>query len=101
MFKPLHDYLIISPIFPQNAAGLIVKGRESNMPTSGVVLALGPGKRDIDGALISMPDVKIGSKIVFSAGSLEQQIYREDDGTRYAVYFLKAEHIIGVEPEVV
>ena len=96
MFKPLHDYLIIKPDFSSAAHSSIVSIKQAK-PTRGKVVAIGPGKQDE----VKMPaTVKVGSTVAFSEGSLDPQIYRHDDGEKYVVFFLKAEHIIGVEPEV-
>lgn len=100
MLKPLQDYLLIKPVFPpvQSAAGLYVQSTALAMPTRGKVLAIGPGKRDAAGELIPMPDLRVNNVVAFSAGSLEQHSYRDDNGKRSNVYLLKAENIIGVEP---
>lgn len=97
MLKPLNDYLSINPIIPERIQnGIFVNGVVQI--TEGYVLAVGPGKRNEEGDVVAVPaEIKVGSKVLFAAGSLEIKPIRKDDGSKDVGCFLRAEHVIGVE----
>lgn len=95
--KPLNDYLSINPIIPDRVQhGIYVHG--VTQLTEGYVLAIGPGKLNEAGELVRISsEIKVGSKVMFSPGSLEIRPIRREDGTKDVACFLHADHVIGVE----
>ena len=65
--KPLGDRLIVEPVEKEEvtASGIILPETAKEKPQEGVVLAVGPGRRDEDGDRIPM-DVKEGDRVLFA-----------------------------------
>lgn len=64
-FTPLRDYILIKP--SERCRSAILEVIDSELPTQGQVVAVGPGKRDKRGNLRPL-DVKIGDQVRFGAG---------------------------------
>ena len=86
--RPLNDRVIVKRVEEEQktAGGIIIPDTAKEKPQEGIVLAVGPGKRDEAGKIIPM-DVKEGDRVLFSkyAGTEikvegEEHIFmREDD----------------------
>ena len=86
--KPLNDRVIVARVEEEQktAGGIIIPDTAKEKPQEGVVVAVGPGKRDDDGKRVPL-EVKEGDRILFSkyAGTEikvdgEEHIFmREDD----------------------
>lgn len=65
--KPLGDRLVIEPREREEftASGLILPETAKEKPQEGVVLAVGPGRRDDDGDRIEM-DVNTGDVVLYA-----------------------------------
>lgn len=65
--KPLGDRLVVEPKEKNEttASGLILPETAKEKPQDGVVLAVGPGRRDDDGDRIEM-DVKVGDTVLYA-----------------------------------
>ncbi|MGV6838991.1 MAG: co-chaperone GroES [Planktomarina sp.] len=69
-FKPLHDRVLVERTESEEktAGGLIIPDSAKEKPAEGVVVAVGEGARDENGARIAM-DVKAGDRILFGKWS--------------------------------
>jgi chaperonin GroES len=86
--RPLHDRIIVKRLEEErkSAGGIVIPDTAAEKPSTGEVIAVGPGKTDDHGKLIPM-GVKVGEKILFGKYSgqefkMEGQDYlhmREDD----------------------
>ena len=58
-FRPLHDRVVVKRIEAEekSAGGIIIPDTAKEKPQQGEVLAVGPGKRDETGKLVT-PDIK-------------------------------------------
>ncbi len=65
--KPLGDRLVVEPKEQEQttASGLVLPETAKEKPQEGVVLAVGPGRRDEDGDRIDM-DVVVGDVVLFA-----------------------------------
>jgi chaperonin GroES len=65
--KPLSDRVLIEPLREEKKKGGIIlpETLDKERPESGRVVAVGPGKKDEDGKIISM-SVKKGDKVLFT-----------------------------------
>jgi chaperonin GroES len=65
-FRPLHDRVVVEPLEQEEktAGGIIVPDTAQEKPMQGKVVAVGPGARGEDGALLP-PDVKKGNIILY------------------------------------
>lgn len=90
--RPLHDRVIVKRVDAETrtASGIYIPEAASEKPDQGVVLAVGPGKRDEAGKLIPM-DVKVGDRILFGKYSGQNV---KVDGDEYLV--MREEDIMGV-----
>lgn len=90
--RPLHDRIIVKRVekVRQTASGIVIPDSAAEKPEQGEVLAVGPGKRVSDGALI-VPQVKPGDMVLF--GKYGGQTVKLDN-QEYLV--LKEEDIFGV-----
>ena len=66
MLKPLHDQVLISPIeqSDKTEGGLYRPETAKEKPTKGVVVAVGPGRRDAKGDRYEL-DVKPGDTVLY------------------------------------
>jgi chaperonin GroES len=64
-FRPLHDRVVVRRIDAEEKTtdGIIIPDTAKEKPQQGEVLAVGPGKRDETGKLITL-DVKTGDQIL-------------------------------------
>src|SRR5687767_1539484 len=64
--KPLHDRLIVRPATPEEVTkgGIILPDTAKEKPVQGEVLAVGPGKLDENGKIVSM-GVKVGDTVLY------------------------------------
>ena len=65
--KPLGDRVLVEPIEREEitASGIYVPETAKERPQEGMVVAVGPGRKDDDGKLISM-DVKKGDRVLYA-----------------------------------
>jgi chaperonin GroES len=86
--RPLHDRVIVKRLDQETktASGIVIPDAAAEKPDQGEILAVGPGKRNDKGDLIT-PDVKVGDRVLFGkyAGqtvkveSQELLVMREED----------------------
>ena len=91
-FRPLHDRVVVSRLEEdtKSAGGIIIPDTAAEKPSTGKVLAVGPGERREDGT-ITPPDVKAGDKVLFGKWSgTEVQLDGEE------VLIMKESDIMGV-----
>lgn len=64
--RPLHDRVIVKRLeeVRTTASGIVIPDTAAEKPDQGEVVAVGPGKKDESGKLISL-DVKVGDKVLF------------------------------------
>lgn len=87
-FRPLHDRILVKRIQSEEktAGGIFIPDNAKEKPMEGLVVAVGTGKRQDDGSLVT-PDVKVGETVLFGrySGSeikidgAEHVVMREDD----------------------
>ena len=90
--KPLGDRVIVKrdEVEDKTASGLYLSRESKEKPQTGVVVAVGEGKRDKDGALIPMP-VKVGDQVLYGKfGGTEVTVDEEE------LLIVRAEDIYGV-----
>ena len=78
--KPLLDRVVIKRLAEENktAGGLIIPDTAKEKPSTGEVVAVGPGGRDEDGKTVAMT-LKVGVKVLFGKWSgTEIKINGED-----------------------
>jgi chaperonin GroES len=64
---PLSDKLVLKPIVQEEvlSSGLVVPDTAREKPNQGEVIAVGPGRRDDNGAIIPM-DVAVGDRVLYA-----------------------------------
>jgi chaperonin GroES len=64
--NPLHDRVVIKRLDAdtKTASGLIIPDNVAEKPDQGVVIAVGPGKRTAEGAVIPM-SISVNDKVLF------------------------------------
>ena len=69
-FRPLHDRVVVRRLNAEEktAGGIIIPDTAKEKPMEGEVIAVGPGARNEQGALVPL-DVKAGDKILFGKWS--------------------------------
>lgn len=69
-FRPLHSQVAIRRIEPaeKTAGGIIIPGNAQEKPAEGEVVAVGPGSRNEQGALVPL-DVCSGDRVLFGKWS--------------------------------
>ena len=91
--RPLGDRLVVERLEKEeqvSPGGIIIPDTAKEKPTQGLVIAVGPGKRNKEGIRVPL-DVKEGDRIVFGKwGGTEIKI----EGKEYLL--LKEEDIYGV-----
>lgn len=90
--RPLHDRVIIKRLEAETttAFGIVLPDSAGEKPDQGEVIAVGPGKRDDQGRLIT-PDVKVGDRVLF--GKYAGQTVKVDG---QEVLVMREEDIMGV-----
>jgi chaperonin GroES len=69
-FRPLHDRIVLRRITPEEktAGGIIIPDTVREKPMEGEVVAVGPGARNEQGAIVAL-DVKAGDRVLFGKWS--------------------------------
>lgn len=69
-FRPLHDRVLVKRVESEakTAGGIIIPDTAKEKPQEGEVIAVGPGARGDNGALIAL-DVKAGDRVLFGKWS--------------------------------
>jgi len=69
-FRPLHDRVVIRRITPEekSVGGIIIPDTVQEKPMEGEVVAVGPGARNEQGAIVAL-DVKAGDRVLFGKWS--------------------------------
>jgi len=64
--NPLHDRVVVKRINAETktSSGIFIPDNAQEKPDQGVILAVGPGKRNTDGAVIPM-SVNVNDKVLF------------------------------------
>jgi chaperonin GroES len=78
--RPLEDRILVRPEEGQETtiSGIVIPDTAKEKPQEGVVLAVGPGKRNEDGELVPL-DVKEGDRVLYSKyGGTEITVDGED-----------------------
>ena len=90
--RPLHDRIIVKRLEEErkSAGGIVIPDTAAEKPSTGEVVAAGPGKTDESGKLLSM-GVKVGDKILF--GKYSGQEFKMD-GADYL--HMREDDVIGV-----
>ena len=86
--RPLHDRIVVRRLDEErtSAGGIVIPDSATEKPMTGEVLAVGAGKRQDNGELLT-PDVSVGDKVMFGKYSgtevkvegEEVLVMREDD----------------------
>jgi len=81
--KPLSNHVLIQPLEDEKTtkSGIVLPENASEKPTKGKVVAVGPGKKDEKGQLISM-SVKAGDTVLFKKYGPDEI---EMDGIKYLI----------------
>ena len=90
--KPLGDRVIVKAdeAETQTASGLYLAGDAKEKPQTGIVLAVGEGKRSNDGNIYPMP-VKVGDKVIYGKYGGTEVHYAGED-----VLILRADDIYAI-----
>ena len=69
-FRPLHDRIVVKRITAEekSAGGIIIPDTAKEKPMEGEVVAVGPGARNEQGAIVAL-DVKAGDRVLFGKWS--------------------------------
>lgn len=91
-FRPLHDRVVVKRVESESktAGGIIIPDTAAEKPQEGEVVAVGPGVRGDDNAVVPM-DVKAGDKILFGKWSGTEVKIDGDD-----LLIMKESDIMGV-----
>jgi chaperonin GroES len=89
---PLGDRVLVKPEIGETttAFGIIIPDTVKEKPETGVVVAVGPGKKTESGATIQM-SVKVGDKVMFSKYGFDEV---KVAGVEY--YLIKEENILAI-----
>ncbi len=65
--KPLADRVVVEPLEQEEvtASGIVLPETAKEKPQKGVVIAVGPGRKDDTGKVIPM-EVKVGDKVLYA-----------------------------------
>lgn len=90
--RPLHDRVIVKRIEEERktASGVVIPDTATEKPDQGEIVAVGKGKRDDNGRLISI-DVKVGDKVLFGRYSGQTVKVIGDE-----LLVIRADEIMGV-----
>jgi chaperonin GroES len=69
-FRPLHDRIVVKRIDAEakTAGGIIIPDTAKEKPQEGEVVAVGPGARNEQGAIVAL-DVQAGDRVLFGKWS--------------------------------
>ena len=90
--RPLHDRVVVRRIEEEQktAGGIIIPDTAKEKPMQGEVVAVGPGARNEQGAIVPL-DVKVGDRVLFGKWSgTEVKL----DGVEYII--MKESDLMGV-----
>jgi chaperonin GroES len=75
-FRPLHDRVIVERVEAETktASGIVIPDAATEKPEQGVVLAIGPGKRNEKGDFVAL-NVKVGDRVLF--GKYSGQVVKD------------------------
>ena len=64
---PLADKLVLRPIVQEEvlSSGIVIPDTAKEKPNQGEVIAVGPGRKDENGKIISM-DVSVGDRVLYA-----------------------------------
>ena len=64
--RPLHDRVIVERLENETktASGIVIPDNAAEKPDQGVVLAVGPGRKNDKGDLVAM-NIKVGDRVLF------------------------------------
>lgn len=90
--SPLGDRVLLKPLPPETVTsfGIIIPDTAKEKPEQGTVVAVGPGKRGVDGKLVPV-SVKVGEKVMFSKYGYDEV---KVGGTEY--YLVSEANILAV-----
>ena len=90
--RPLEDHVLVKRVESETRSlgGIIIPDTAKEKPFEGVVIAVGPGKRNEEGGRIAM-DVKVGDRVLF--GKYSGQAVKIDGEE---VLVMREEDIMGV-----
>ena len=90
--RPLHDRIIVKRLEEERktSGGIVIPDTAAEKPSTGEVIAAGPGKTDEHGKLVAM-GVKVGDKILF--GKYSGQEFKME-GADYL--HMREDDVIGV-----
>ena len=65
-FRPLHDRVVVERVEAETktASGIVIPDAATEKPEQGIVLAIGPGKRNDKGDFVAL-NVKVGDRVLF------------------------------------
>ena len=78
--KPLNDRIVIKPLQQEQvlSSGIVIPDSAKEKPQQGEVIAIGPGKRDDNGARVPL-DIEMGDRILYKKYTGQEiQIDNED-----------------------
>ena len=66
LLRPLGDRVIVRPdeLAQKSASGIILSEKSAEKPTTGTVVAVGPGKRSEVGEIVPM-DISVGDRVLY------------------------------------
>jgi chaperonin GroES len=69
-FRPLHDRVVVKRVNAEEktSGGIIIPDTAKEKPMEGEVVAVGPGARNEQGAIVAL-DVKAGDRVLFGKWS--------------------------------
>jgi len=69
-FRPLHDRIVVKRLDAEEktAGGIIIPDTAKEKPMEGEVIAVGPGSRNEQGAIVAL-DVQAGDRVLFGKWS--------------------------------
>ena len=90
--RPLNDRIIVKRVEEEkkSAGGIVIPDTAAEKPSTGEVVAAGPGKTDEHGKLVSM-SVEVGDKILF--GKYSGQEFKMEGGD---FLHMREDDVIGV-----
>ena len=90
--RPLNDRIIVKRLEEErkSAGGIVIPDTAAEKPSTGEVVAAGPGKTDENGKVIAM-SVKVGDKILF--GKYSGQEFKMEGGD---YLHMREDDVIGV-----
>ncbi len=93
--RPLSDYLLVEPLQKETktASGIVIPDTAKEKPQEGMIVAVGPGKKDENGKVIPL-DIKVGDVVVYKKwGGTEVKVDNKE------MLLVKEEDILAVVEE--